>query len=84
MIVGTCLRYSIRWCSQSHKMVKRKVETPDGDAKMAKGVKSSLERSPTPRITNVTGKHLKIISANAPEEIDYTKYGIKNAPPPFL
>ena len=64
MIVGTCLRYSIRCCSQSHKMVKRKVETPAGDAKMAKGVKSSLQRSPTPRITNVTGKHLKIISAN--------------------
>ena len=47
------------------KMAKRKVEETNGEAKKPKETaRSSVDRTITPRNTNITGKHIKIVSAN--------------------
>ena len=65
MLARAPVTSSICSISFSRKMAKRKAETPNGESKKAKeNVKACLERSPPPRITNVNGKQIKIISAN--------------------
>ena len=47
------------------KMAKRKIEETNGEAKKPKETtRSSVDRTVTPRNTNITGKHIKIVSAN--------------------